>query len=143
MVQAIAETDIAQGLGRFLFADLRIDARVDQRQFDVSQTRGTRQKIERLENETDLVIADCRQLVVVHRRDILAIEEITAGAWGIQTTEHIHQGGFPAATWSHDGEIFVPPDLERHAAQRVDCLFAHHVNFRDVLDIDDNRLHLN
>jgi len=40
---------------------------------------------------------------------------------------------------THDCEILVAADLQRHAAERVDDFFAHHVVFCDVLDVDDKR----
>ena len=47
------------------------DAGVDQRQLDVVQRGGARQQVERLKDEADLLVADARQLVVVHLADLL------------------------------------------------------------------------
>src|SRR5205085_3482654 len=110
-----------------------------QRQLHVPQTGGAREKIEGLENKSDLAVPDRSQLVIIHRGNILAVEFVTARARRIKTAEHIHESRFTTAARPHDGEVFVAMDLEGHAAQRVHGLFAHHVMLRDVLDIDDDR----
>ena len=46
---------------------------VDQRQLDLLQRRRPRKKVERLEHEADLLVADRGQLVVGHPRDLAAV----------------------------------------------------------------------
>ena len=138
-MDAVAQTDIAQRLRGAFFARFRIDAGIDQRQLDIAQAGGAREQIERLKNKSDLAIADRGEFVVIHLGDILAVEFVAPGSRRIETAEHVHESGFAAAARAHDGEIFVAMNLERNAAQRVHSLFAHHVIFRDVLDVDDDR----
>ena len=92
-----------------------------------------------MKNEPDFAIANRGQLVVVHFRDILAVELVAAGARGIEAAEHVHERRFAAAARAHDGEVFVAMNLQRDTAQRVDDFLAHHVFLGDVLDVDDDR----
>ena len=96
-------------------------------------------KIEGLENETDLLVPDLGQLVAIHRGNVFAVKLVMPGAGRIEAAQHVHEGRFAAAARAHDGEIFVAMNLQRHAAQRVHGLLAHHVVLRDVLDVDDDR----
>src|SRR5271157_5203400 len=60
------------------------DAGVDERQFHVVQRGCAREQIERLENESDLFVADARQFIVVEFADQLSIEPITAFAGRVE-----------------------------------------------------------
>src|SRR5262249_47958695 len=97
-------------------------------------------KIERLKNKTDLAVANGRQLVVCHAGNVAAIEFVAPGTRCIEAPEHVHKGRFATATGPHDCEVFVAVNLQRHAPQCANNLFAHHVVFRDVLDVDDKRV---
>ncbi len=66
MVHAIGETDIAERAERDFTALVRIDAGINEWQLDVPQRAGLGEQIEGLEDEPDLVVADVRELVVVH-----------------------------------------------------------------------------
>ena len=72
-------TDASASLARShaLFAG---DAGVDQRQFDVVQSGGASQQVEGLENETDFLVADAGQFVVVQFADQLAVQPVLAFA---------------------------------------------------------------
>src|SRR5205085_2358017 len=99
--QTVAQADVAQTLRRPLFARLGIDPRVNQRQLHVPQTGGAREKIEGLENKSDLAVPDRSQLVIIHRGNILAVEFVTARARRIKTAEHIHESRFTTAARPH------------------------------------------
>src|SRR5262249_11792043 len=87
--------------------------------------------------KSDLAIANACQLIVRHAGNVASIEFVASGTRRIEAAEHIHQGRLAAATRSHDGEVFVAANLQGHAAQRTNNLFAHHVIFRDALDVYD------
>src|SRR5207237_3319795 len=108
------------------------------RQTTVAEARVTLKQVEGLKNETDLPIADRGELVVVHVCDVAAIEFVTPGCRRIETAEHVHQRRFATTARTHHREIFVAPNLERDAAQRAHDLFAHHIIFGDVLNVDDH-----
>src|SRR5215470_4769818 len=119
-----------------LSARFRVDPRVNERKLHVPQAVGTREKIERLKDKSDLAVTNGCQLIIVHGGNISAIKFVTAGRRRIEAAEHIHERGFAAATGAHDGYVFVIANLQRHAAQGVNDLFAHHVVLGDVLDVD-------
>src|SRR4026208_128295 len=82
------------GLERLLrhFMSLRrADATVNQRQFDVVQRRSAREQIEGLKNETDFLVANACELVVVHLRDVLAVEPVFTLRRSIETADQVHQ----------------------------------------------------
>src|SRR5207248_305136 len=92
-----------------------------------------------LKDKADLSISNRREFVIVHRGNVSAIKFVTPGSRRIETSKHVHQRRFAAATGTHDGDVFVAPNLKRHAAQGVNDLFAHDVVLRDVFDIDHDR----
>jgi hypothetical protein len=57
---------------------VRGNAAVDERQLHIAQRVGPREEIERLEDKPDLAVADVRELVVLHCRDIVAIELVSS-----------------------------------------------------------------
>src|SRR5437016_13366039 len=111
MMDAITQADIRQDLGCACFASLRLDASVNERTLAVTQRCCSWQKVKRLEHETDLAIANSRELVIIHLGNILAVELIAAGRWGIETTEHVHERRFAASARAHDGDVFVAANL--------------------------------
>ena len=92
-----------------------------------------------MKHETDLAIANGRELVIIHFGNILAVKLITAGSRSIETTKHVHERRLAAAAWAHDGDIFVAANLQGHTAQSAHDFLAHHVLFGDILDIDHDR----
>jgi len=57
------------------------------------QRGGAGQQVERLEDEADLLVADARQLVVVHVADQLPVDVIVAFGGRIQAADQVHQRG--------------------------------------------------
>ena len=92
-----------------------------------------------MKHETDLAIANGRELVVIHFGDALAVELVAAGSRRIEATQHVHERRFAAAARPHDSDIFVAVNLQGDAAQRMNDFLAHHVIFRDVLNVDHDR----
>src|SRR5829696_10579922 len=67
------------GVERFLrhFMSLRrANTTVNQWQLNVVKRSRAREQIERLENETDFLIANASKLVVVHLGDVLTVEPV-------------------------------------------------------------------
>src|SRR5678815_6057616 len=77
---------------RHLMSLRRANTTINQRQLDVVQRGGAREQIERLKNETDFLVANASKLVVVHLRNVLAVEPVFALARSIETADQIHQG---------------------------------------------------
>src|SRR6516162_466075 len=140
VVQTITESYLPQHVRGLLAACFRINASINERELYIPQAVSARKKIERLKNKTDLAIANARQLIIRHARNVASIKFIASGTRRIEAAKHVHQRRFAAATGAHDCEVLVAANLQRHAAQRVNNLFAHHVVLRDVLDVDDYRI---
>ena len=107
-------------------------AGVDQRQLDVVERRRARQQIERLEHEADLFVADPRQLVVVHLADLFAVQQVRALARRVEAADEIHERRLARPGRPHDGDVLAALDGNRHAAQGVNLLRAHHVGFPQI-----------
>jgi hypothetical protein len=66
VLDPIGQAHARQGLQGDSAPDLRIQARIDQRQLHVVQRVRTRQEIKGLKHEPDLAIAHIGQFIVVH-----------------------------------------------------------------------------
>jgi len=91
------------------------------------QRRGPGQQVEGLEDESNLLVADARQLVVVQLADQLAVEPILAPGGRIEAAYEVHERRFARTGWAHDGDILVVFDPKVDAAQRLDLLLGAHV----------------
>ena len=133
MIHALFEIDLAHGLLGSDESLMGAHPRIDQRQLDVVQGGGTRQQVERLEDETDFLVANARQFVVAHVADQVAVDEVLALGGGVQAADEVHQSGLTGAGRPHDGDILAAPDLHIHAGDRMDFLVAHDVGFPQVV----------
>ena len=95
------------------------------------------QKVERLEDEADLLVADAREFVIVQLRNIVAVEPVLAFTWGVEAPDKVHQRGLARTRWSHDGDVLVVLDAEIDAAQGIDLLIAHLVGLPEIVGNDD------
>ena len=133
----VVELDAPQ---RFLGAILpffRGDARVDERQFHVVERGRAREEVEGLEDEPNLLVADARQLVVVHLADLLLVQQVAALRRRVEAPDQVHQRRLPRPGRAHDGHVFAFVDGDVDAAERVDLLGSHDVGFPEVLGFDD------
>ena len=134
---ARAEADALEGsLGALLALCCR-SAVIDERQLDVVERCGPGQEIEGLEDESDLLVSDTGQLVVVQLGDVVAIEPVFALGWGVETADEIHQGRFSGAGRTHDSDIFVVTDTEIDAAKGVDLLVTHLIGLPEMIGNDN------
>src|SRR6266576_1148949 len=83
---------------------------------------------------------DRRKARSVYAANVASIEFVASGTRRIEAADHVHKCRFAAATGTHNRQIFVAKNLQRHTTERVNNFFSHHVVFRDVLDVDDYRL---
>src|SRR5262249_9905093 len=121
-----------------ILSQLSRHARVDERELDVVQGSGARQQVEGLEDEADLLVANPRELVVVHRRDLLVVQEVAPLGRRIETADEVHQRGLARARRAHDRDVFAPFDLDGDPAKRMDLLVAHHVGLPEVARLDES-----
>ena len=68
------------------------DTRIDERQLDIMQSGGASQQVEGLEHETDFLVADAGQFVVVEFAHQLRVQPIAAFAGSIEAADQVHQG---------------------------------------------------
>src|SRR5262249_28984201 len=64
---------------------------VEQRQLDVLDRGRARQQVEALEHESDLLVADRRQLVVGQPRYVAAVQVIAARGRPVEAAEDVHE----------------------------------------------------
>src|SRR3989441_1172708 len=98
---------------------------VDQRQLHVVERGGTRQQVEGLEHEPDLLVADARQLVVGQVAHFQAVEPVLARGGGVEAADEVHERRLPRSRGAHHGHVLVLADLQAHAAQRAHDLAPH------------------
>src|SRR5215471_10008099 len=80
---------------------------VNQWQLYVVQRRRTGKQVERLEDESDLFVANACQLIVIQLAYQLAVEPVLSLRWSIEAADQVHQRGFAGSGRSHDCDIFV------------------------------------
>src|SRR5215467_6873952 len=114
-----------------------VDPRVERRQLRVFERSGARQQVETLKDETDLAIADSRQLLLIQIGDVGAFEPIVARSRFIQASQDVHERRFAAAAGAHDGDELSSPDLEGYATQSMHPGFPHLVGLVQVLNLYD------
>src|SRR4029450_6441792 len=119
MMQSITESHLPQHVRGALPTGFRIDASVNQRELYIPQAVSARKKIESLKDKPDLAIANARQLIIRHARNVPSIEFVASGTRRIEAAEHVHQRRFAGATGAHDREVLVAANLQLHRARSV------------------------
>ena len=99
---------------------------------------GAGKQIERLKHETDLFVADARQLVVVHSRNFLIVQRVAAFAGRIETADQVHQRRFTRAGRPHDGDVFAALDGDRDTPERMDLLAPHEIRFPEIVRLNES-----
>ena len=77
---------------KYLEALLPAVTGVRQRQLDVGYRRSPWDQVETLEDESDLLVAQVGESIVVDAADIDAVEQIAALSRGIEAPQQVHQG---------------------------------------------------
>ena len=112
-------------------------AGIDERQLHVVERRRARQEVERLEDEADLLVADPRQLVVVHLADALAVQQVLPFVGVSRQPIRFISVDLPEP----DGPMiatYSPRSISsRHAAQGVHLLGAHDIGLPEVVCFDE------
>ena len=114
--------------------------RVQQRQLHVFDRGGARQQVEPLEHESDLPVADRRQLVVREMRDVAAVQQIASAGRAIEAAQDVHERRLSRAGRSDHGDELAAADVERDAAEGVHRRALHGVGLRDVVRGDQRRV---
>ena len=105
---------------------------IDQGQFHLTQRRRPLEQVEVLEDETDLLVADTRQIGFAQLGNAHAIQEILAVGGLIKAAKNVHERTLAAATGTHDRDEFALVDQQVNTAQRVDFDIAHAIGLLDI-----------
>ena len=142
MIGAIGQAHDLQGGQRpvALLVAGHMPVHIQHGQLDVFQRRSARQQVESLENKTDFLVANIRQVIAVELGDIGAIEQVYPARRAVQATDDVHQRGFAGAAGAHHGDEFAGLDFQRDPAHRVDVHLPRPVHLVDVFQFDD-RVH--
>ena len=132
----VVELDQVQRGRRRKFAAGRRHTGVDQGQLHVVKRRRPGQQVEGLKDETDLLVPDERQLVVVHDTDILSVQPIRTAGGRVETADEVHQRRLAGAGGPHDGDELAALDVDRDTLQRVDRFVAHSIGLPDFVGVD-------
>src|SRR5690348_4418595 len=110
VVHTVLELHLLQRVLRPTLALVGGDTSVHERQLDVVQRRGARKQIECLEDESNLLVANARELVIRHSRHQRAIQPILTSRGRIEAADEIHQRRLARAGRTHDRDVLVPSD---------------------------------
>src|SRR4051794_19021618 len=114
----------------------RLHPGVRQRKFHIGQCGGTRNQVERLEDEPDPAVADQGQAAVVEAAHVHAVQQVPPGGGYVEAAEDVHQRGLARAGRTHDGDVVATLDGQADAAQRPDGGFALAVRLGDGADVE-------
>jgi len=98
------------------------------------------QEVERLEDETDLLVADRGELVVVEVGDLGLVQPVGAERGRVETPEEVHEGRLPRARRSHDGDELVAQHVKVDIVQGSHFELAADVGLAEPLAFDDRGL---
>src|SRR5690606_8737578 len=114
---------------------------IEQRQLHVLLRRGTRQQVEALEHEAEVVAAQLRALVAVERLDMRTHEQVLAGAGPVEATDQVHCGGFSRTARPHDGNEIAARDVEVDPLQGLESGGAFTVDLGEAAQADQRLSH--
>src|SRR5215471_1631765 len=89
-----AESDAFKRSLGALFACSGRCAVVDERKFYVMERSRTSQKVEGLEDEADLLVADAGQFIIVKLGDVMSVQPVLALRRRIKAADQVHQRRF-------------------------------------------------
>src|SRR5215813_6424935 len=95
--------------------------------------------MERLKDEADLRAAQTSQLVLLHLRDVLAVQSNVAGGRVIQAGDQAEQRGFAAARRSDYGDELASGNGQIDRVENGQLLGATGDSFGNVVEEDHNR----
>ena len=90
-----------------------------QRHGDVFQRRHVRDQVEGLEDDADVLAAECRELVLGQTRQFLAGNLDHALVGTLEPGEHHQKRRLAGAGWPDDADRFAPRDVEIEALQNM------------------------
>src|SRR5437016_10033757 len=122
VVHPVAQPDAGERPGGLLAPLARRLPRVDQRQLHVVERRRTRQQVEGLEDESDLLVADAGQLVIGQIAHLLPVQPVFARRGCVQAADQVHERRLARTRRPHHRDVSVLADLQAPAPHG-----AHHL----------------
>jgi hypothetical protein len=139
MAAAILQADQLQRDASIALALGAVEARQQQRQFDVFLRRQHRHQVIELEDETDVVAAPRRQLPGAHRVDALPVDVNLTAAGRIQSADQVEQRRLARTRWAHQRDEVALVDVQVDAVQHLDLFRAALVGLGEVANADQCR----
>ena len=124
VLDPVAQPDPRERITRQRAALLGSQPGVDQGELHVVQRRGPGQQVEGLEHESDLLVPDPGQLVVVQLAHPVAVQPVLARRRAVEAADQVHEGGLARARRSHDGDELVLPNDHVDSSEGVHHLAA-------------------
>ena len=137
----LGQADCAQGLPCQQLTLARRDVGVDEREHHVSEHRGARHEVERLEHEAKARRAHVGKVVLGELGDLHALEAVRASGRAVEAAERVHERRFAGARRPHDGKKLPARDLQRDAAQHGGEAGGGLVDAPEAGDVDDGGGH--
>src|SRR5262249_17869441 len=96
------------------------------------------EQVEGLEHESDLLVADRRELVVVERSDLDSGDLVAARVRDVEAPDDVHHRRLAGAGRAHDRDELAAIDVEIDAREGSDDdVLAHHVFLRDAAELEE------
>ena len=137
VTETIAKPNALERLSRTAGALRSGDTRVDERQLHVGLRGCPREQVERLEDESDALVAYGGEFVGHHRRDFLALDLDTAGGRSVEQADDVHERRLAGARGSHDREHLAIADLQVDTAESVHLDLIELIDLGDSLSLED------
>src|SRR5215213_869339 len=109
---ATCETDCRECFHRSLVTRRGFNAEIKHWQLNVLERRCSRQQVETLKHEADLLTANVGALILRHLRNVFAVEDVGAARRTIETTDNVHGCRFSGTRSAHDRYKLAFPDRQ-------------------------------
>src|ERR1035437_591091 len=119
-------------------AAARVDAGDRERQSHVLVHVEKRNEVEELEDEAGLLATEAGGFRIAEPADYLAVEYHFAARRPVEATQKLEERALARTGRSHQGHEFAPPDLERHALQRLDVARTEAIALREIQRFEDD-----
>src|SRR5690625_3699064 len=110
---------------------------VHERHLDILEDGEAGQQVERLEHETDVVVAGEGALVLAQVAHFLAAQQVLPLAVAVEQAQDVHQCALAAAAWPDERDHLALVDVEGDARQRPELVVAQRVELADVAQGED------
>src|SRR5450432_1647545 len=134
MLHAVRHADFLERVVHALLALTALHAAIRERQLHILVDGEIADQVERLEDESDLPIANPRSFGRTQLSNRLAIEQIRAIRWRVEQPEDGEQRGLPASRRAGDREIATALHFEMNSRERVRLDLVGIVDLRDPIE---------